>query len=77
MNTDNKNTETKQCTIPSVMHRALQWWKNLPDHGAKNTTFNECRFETKGGLTNVYHYGKFCTDLTDDEIMKIYELHGA
>jgi hypothetical protein len=33
MNTDNKNTETEQYTIPSVISRfdALKWWNNFSD----------------------------------------------
>ncbi len=76
MSTENKKTN-KPCTIHIVMRRALRWWKTLPDYGVESATFDECRFVTKGGLTNIYHYGKFCTDLTDDEILKIYELHGV
>ena len=59
----------------SVRQRALNWWDKLPEHGGKDSTFDECRFKTKGGLTNIYHEGRFCTDLTDDEIQTIYELH--
>jgi len=52
---------------------ALEWWNKLPNHGEKLSSFNECRFNTKGGLTQIYHQHKFFTELTEDEIVLIYK----
>lgn len=56
--------------------RALAWWSLLPNYGeSKDYTFDQLRFETKGGLRNIYHPDKFIIDLTDDEIIKIFNKH--
>jgi hypothetical protein len=59
-----------------LLNCALKWWNELPDYGAKDCSFDDARFKTKGGLTKLLYDDKFHCELTDDEIIQLYTQYG-
>ena len=72
MNTDNKNTENKQCTIPSVRQSALKWWNSMSFENQFFSTIEWLSNQNRDTTERHPHH------LTGREIQEIYELlHSA